>query len=82
MCVCHRWNFDKFLIDHHGDLRAVFPHDTEPLVPQVLEAIEEVLTDLPRPVQPLAAAATDASDSEPASPCDERSTTEDSEPQR
>lgn len=40
------------MIDHHGDLRAVFPHDTEPLLPQVLEAIEEVLADLPRSVQP------------------------------
>lgn len=27
----------------------MFPHDTEPLVPQVLEAIEEVLEDLSQP---------------------------------
>lgn len=47
-----RWNFDKFLIDHHGDLRAVFPHDTDPLEPEVAEAIEEVLADLPKPVAP------------------------------
>ncbi|KAF1317115.1 Glutathione peroxidase, partial [Globisporangium splendens] len=47
--VAPTWNFDKFLVDHRGDLRAVFPHDTEPLVPQVLEAIEEVLQDLPQP---------------------------------
>ncbi|TYZ66540.1 hypothetical protein PybrP1_004241 [[Pythium] brassicae (nom. inval.)] len=49
LCEAGGWNFDKFLIDHRGDLRAVFPHDTQPLVPQVLEAIEEVLEELSRP---------------------------------
>ncbi|RLN86633.1 hypothetical protein BBJ28_00020512 [Nothophytophthora sp. Chile5] len=44
------WNFDKFLLDHKGDMRAVFPHDTEPLVPELIAEIEELLDDLPRPL--------------------------------
>ncbi|KAJ0406738.1 hypothetical protein P43SY_004563 [Pythium insidiosum] len=43
------WNFDKFLVDSYGDLTAVFPHDTEPLEPEVIEAIEEALADMPTP---------------------------------
>ncbi len=42
-----RWNFDKFILDHHGDLRAVFPHDSEPLLPEIIEAIEELIEELP-----------------------------------
>jgi hypothetical protein len=42
-----RWNFDKFLVDVYGDLCAVFPHDTEPLVPEVIEAIEDALAEVP-----------------------------------
>lgn len=57
--VAPTWNFDKFLVDHYGDLRAVFPHDTDPLVPEVAEAIEEVLDDLPRPLVPDSAPSSD-----------------------
>ncbi|KAF1771803.1 Thioredoxin-like fold [Phytophthora cactorum] len=35
--VAPTWNFDKFLVDHRGDMRAVFPNDTEPLVKEELE---------------------------------------------
>uniref|UniRef100_H3G512 Glutathione peroxidase n=1 Tax=Phytophthora ramorum TaxID=164328 RepID=H3G512_PHYRM len=38
-----RWNFDKFLVNHRGDMRAVFPNDTEPLEKEVIAEIEEVL---------------------------------------
>ncbi|EGZ23252.1 hypothetical protein PHYSODRAFT_435923, partial [Phytophthora sojae] len=41
--VAPTWNFDKFLVDHRGDMRAVFPNDTEPLVQEVIAEIEEVL---------------------------------------
>ncbi|TMW61745.1 hypothetical protein Poli38472_010808 [Pythium oligandrum] len=47
--VAPTWNFDKFLVDAYGDLAAVFPHDTEPLVPQVIEAIEDAIADMPTP---------------------------------
>ncbi|KAK1933722.1 Glutathione peroxidase BsaA [Phytophthora citrophthora] len=43
--VAPTWNFDKFLVDHRGDMRAVFPNDTEPLVKEVIVEIEEVLED-------------------------------------
>ncbi|KAG7389505.1 glutathione peroxidase gpx1 [Phytophthora boehmeriae] len=46
--VAPTWNFDKFLVDHRGDIRAVFPNDTDPLLPEVLAEIEEVLEELPR----------------------------------
>ncbi|GMF36619.1 unnamed protein product [Phytophthora lilii] len=49
--VAPTWNFDKFLVDHRGDMRAVFPNDTEPLVKEVIAEIEEVLDDLPLPGQ-------------------------------
>ncbi|KAE8885860.1 hypothetical protein PF003_g26780 [Phytophthora fragariae] len=51
--VAPTWNFDKFLVDHQGDMHAVFPNDTEPLVEQVVAEIEEVLQDLPEPGQEL-----------------------------
>ncbi|KAL3658220.1 hypothetical protein V7S43_016849 [Phytophthora oleae] len=44
--VAPTWNFDKFLVDHRGDMRAVFPNDTEPLLKEVIVEIEEVLEDL------------------------------------
>ncbi|ETK79285.1 hypothetical protein F441_15112 [Phytophthora nicotianae CJ01A1] len=50
--VAPTWNFDKFLVDHRGDMRAVFPNDTEPLVKEVIVEIEEVLEDLPRGLEP------------------------------
>ncbi|KAF4136307.1 Glutathione peroxidase [Phytophthora infestans] len=50
--VAPTWNFDKFLVDHRGDMRAVFPNDTEPLVTEVIAEIEEVLEDLPRGIEP------------------------------
>ncbi|KAG6572720.1 Glutathione peroxidase [Phytophthora cinnamomi] len=50
--VAPTWNFDKFLVDHRGDMRAVFPNDTEPLVQEVIAEIEEVLEDLPRGLEP------------------------------
>ncbi|KAG1705601.1 hypothetical protein DVH05_003288 [Phytophthora capsici] len=43
--VAPTWNFDKFLVDHRGDMRAVFPNDTEPLVKEVIVEIEEALED-------------------------------------
>ncbi|OWZ13514.1 Phospholipid hydroperoxide glutathione peroxidase, partial [Phytophthora megakarya] len=46
--VAPTWNFDKFLVDHRGDMRAVFPNDTEPLVKEVIVEIEEVLEELPK----------------------------------
>ncbi|KAI9910057.1 hypothetical protein PsorP6_010452 [Peronosclerospora sorghi] len=44
--VAPTWNFDKFLVDHGGKLRAVFPNDTEPLMEEVVQEIDEVLEDL------------------------------------
>ncbi|TDH69522.1 hypothetical protein CCR75_002278 [Bremia lactucae] len=44
--VAPTWNFDKFLVDSYGELRAVFPNDTEPLDVQVVTEIEEVLEDV------------------------------------
>ncbi|GMF63792.1 unnamed protein product [Phytophthora fragariaefolia] len=49
--VAPTWNFDKFLVDHRGDMRAVFPNDTEPLVKEVIAEIEEVLEDIPRALE-------------------------------
>ncbi|KAG7375116.1 glutathione peroxidase gpx1 [Phytophthora pseudosyringae] len=50
--VAPTWNFDKFLVSHRGDMRAVFPNDTEPLLAEVIAEIEEVLEDLPRGLEP------------------------------
>ncbi|CAI5745354.1 unnamed protein product [Peronospora destructor] len=50
--VAPTWNFDKFLVDHRGELRAVFPNDTEPLLAEVVTEIEEVLEELPRALEP------------------------------
>ncbi|KAL4159318.1 hypothetical protein PRNP1_005080 [Phytophthora ramorum] len=49
--VAPTWNFDKFLVNHRGDMRAVFPNDTEPLEKEVIAEIEEVLDDLPRALE-------------------------------
>ncbi|KAF0695458.1 Aste57867_13746 [Aphanomyces stellatus] len=48
--VAPTWNFEKFVIDHTGDLRAVFPKDVDPLEPEVVEMIENLLEDLPTAV--------------------------------
>jgi len=50
--VAPTWNFDKFLVDHRGDMRAVFPNDTDPLVSEVVAEIEELLQELPRGLEP------------------------------
>ena len=50
--VAPTWNFDKFLVDHRGEMRAVFPNDTEPLMDEVVTEIEEVLEELPRALEP------------------------------
>ncbi|CAH0475402.1 unnamed protein product [Peronospora belbahrii] len=50
--VAPTWNFDKFLVDHRGEMRAVFPNDTEPLVEEVVAEIEQVLEELPRALEP------------------------------
>lgn len=50
--VAPTWNFDKFLVDHRGEMRAVFPNDTEPLIAEVVTEIEEVLEELPRALEP------------------------------
>ncbi len=50
----HRWNFDKFIVDHTGDLSAVFPASVEPLEEEVIAAIEKVLAELPQNVRPIA----------------------------
>ncbi|UIZ27377.1 hypothetical protein KXD40_005830 [Peronospora effusa] len=50
--VAPTWNFDKFLVDHRGEMRAVFPNDTEPLMDEVVTEIKEVLEELPRALEP------------------------------
>jgi glutathione peroxidase len=70
--VAPTWNFDKFLVDHYGDLRAVFPHDTDPGEPEVAEAIQEVLDDLPRPLVPDAALVAEGERSEEQEEQDDR----------
>ncbi|OQS07645.1 glutathione peroxidase [Thraustotheca clavata] len=46
--VAPTWNFDKFIIDHTGDLRAVYPNDVDPLDPDVVELIDGLLDTLPQ----------------------------------
>ncbi|MGA2641438.1 MAG: glutathione peroxidase [Spirochaetia bacterium] len=37
------WNFAKFLVDRKGDVVARFEPKTEPLAPEVIEAVEKAL---------------------------------------
>ncbi|CAK4070950.1 unnamed protein product [Aphanomyces euteiches] len=46
--VAPSWNFEKFFVDNTGDLRAVFPRDVDPLEPEVIETIENLLEELPK----------------------------------
>ncbi|OQR82722.1 glutathione peroxidase [Achlya hypogyna] len=46
--VAPTWNFDKFIIDHLGDLRAVYPNDVDPLEPEVVEMLANLLDALPQ----------------------------------
>ncbi|RHY14442.1 hypothetical protein DYB36_006276 [Aphanomyces astaci] len=47
-----RWNFEKFIVDESGDLRAVFPRNVDPLEPEVIETIENLLKNLAPPSPP------------------------------
>jgi glutathione peroxidase len=39
-----KWNFQKFLINERGELVGIFYPQTDPLDPEVLKAIDQVLT--------------------------------------
>ncbi|RHY35383.1 hypothetical protein DYB32_000146 [Aphanomyces invadans] len=41
-----RWNFEKFVVDETGDLRAVFPRNVDPLEPEVIKTIELLLKNV------------------------------------
>ncbi|RHY91438.1 hypothetical protein DYB37_002577 [Aphanomyces astaci] len=50
--VSPAWNFEKFIVDESGDLRAVFPRNVDPLEPEVIETIENLLKNLAPPSPP------------------------------
>ncbi|KDO27187.1 hypothetical protein SPRG_07436 [Saprolegnia parasitica CBS 223.65] len=52
--VAPTWNFDKFVIDQTGDLRAVYPNDVDPLEPEVVEMLSNLLDSLPQNKPPAA----------------------------
>ncbi|ETV92676.1 hypothetical protein H310_13116 [Aphanomyces invadans] len=44
--VSPSWNFEKFVVDETGDLRAVFPRNVDPLEPEVIKTIELLLKNV------------------------------------
>jgi glutathione peroxidase len=50
-----RWNFEKFLVDPHGEVVARFRPLTDPLAPELVAAVEKYLPETPPPPLPTAA---------------------------